>query len=147
MTELEKVIKGANCCITRLKKTYTCGFECPYKNHPLGCKVVLLKDVLSIAEEQEPRIMKIEELEKTDEPVFIELRTKDEKEEKLTCFGLLESLDDIAFHFIIDKWLLDGKPYVRFYGCVLKRKEYSIDWRAWNKKPTIEQMKDVKWND
>lgn len=71
MTELEKVIKGANCCITRLKKSGTCGFECPYKNHPLGCKVVLLKDVLSIAEEQEQRIMAIEALEKQEsfEPV------------------------------------------------------------------------------
>lgn len=96
--------------------------------------------------EQDPKVMSLKELEETKDPVFIELRTKDEDDKALTCFGLLSEWDNLAFHFIIDQWLLDGEPFAKFYGCELKRKEYCTEWRPWNKRPTEERMKEEKWD-
>lgn len=105
----------------------------------------LATSIEELLKAQEARVMAIEELEETEEPVFIELKTKSNDEEVMTCFGLLSEWDNLAFHFIIDQWLLNGKPFFKIYGCELKRKEYNIQWRPWNKLPTIKQMKSVKW--
>ena len=134
----EKVIKGANCCITRLKKTGTCGFECPYKNNPLGCKVVLLRDVLSIAEEQEPRVMTLEEV-KCSEIVFIEewADPSDGVEPIIRpciivavkngfLIGIVDQEEDLTIHFFLD--------------------QYGIDWRCWTARPTEEQQEETPWN-
>lgn len=118
--------------------------DCPY-NKGFHCLTPVLKDALELIKREEPRVMTIEELEETGEPVFIELKTKGDDDKELTCFGLLSEWDDLAFHFIVDQWLLDGEPFFKIYGCELKRKEYNIQWRPWNKLPTIEQMKAVKW--
>ena len=95
--------------------------------------------------EQDPKVMSLKELEETKDPVYIELRTKDDDDKALTCFGLLSEWDDLLFHFIIDQWLLDGESFCRFYGCELKRKEYCTEWRPWNKRPTKERMREEKW--
>lgn len=110
---------------------------------------VHITEALSMAidalKEQNPKVMSLKELEETKDPVYIELRTKGEDDKALTCFGLLSEWDDLVFHFIIDQWLLDGEPFVRFYGCELKRKEYCTEWRPWNKRPTKERMREEKW--
>lgn len=96
--------------------------------------------------EQDPKVMSLKDLEETKDPVFIELRTKGEDDEALTCFGLLSEWDDLMFHFIVDQWLLDDEPFFKIYGCELKRKEYCTGWRPWNKRPTKERMKEEKWD-
>lgn len=114
------------------------------------CLYPVIKEALHMGiealKEQDPKVMSLKELEETKDPVFIELRTKDEDDKALTCFGLLSEWDDLLFHFIIDQWLLDGEPFMRFYGCELKRKEYCTEWRPWNKRPTKERMKEEKWD-
>ena len=145
MAELEKVIKALENCTDEIKCR-----DCPWETCETFCLSVkvpldLAKAALSLLKAQEPRVMTIKELEETEEPVFIELKTKGDDDKALTCFGLLSELDNLAFHFIIDQWLLDEEPFCKIYGCELKRKEYNIQWRPWNKRPTIKQMKAVKW--
>lgn len=130
MVNRERVIKGANCCITRLKKTGTCGFECPYKNNPLGCKVVLLKDVLSIVAEQEPRVMTLKEIVSA-ECVWIEYATS---ENIVIALPWNIELTDDTYNFI-------GMPncFVEF------RSLYGEEWRCWTSRPTDEQRKATPW--
>ena len=113
-------------------------------------RYAMLREALDMAiealKEQDPKVMSLKELEETKDPVYIELRTKDDDDKALTCFGLLSEWDCLTFRLIIDQWLLDGEPFCRFYGCDLKRKEYCTEWRPWNKRPTKERMKEEKWD-
>ena len=140
MIDREKVIKAIEICYT---SGHNCT-ECPLFSKD-DCNDELMYNVLALLKEQEPRVMTVKELEETEELVFIELKTNGDDDKVLTCFGLLSEWDNLAFHFIIDKWLLDGKPFFRIYGCELKRKEYNIQWRPWNKRPTIKQMEATSW--
>lgn len=59
MAELEKVIKGLECCVGS-KKVDECGWEdgdykeCPYNGNTNGCVFRLMKDALSLLKAQEP---------------------------------------------------------------------------------------------
>ena len=145
---IDRVITALDVCANgNLDNGRTCRV-CPYLVYCITNPMKqIFRDALSVLREQKPRVMSVKELEETKEPVFIELRTKGDDEQRLTCFGLMESWDGSLFHFIIDQWLLDGEPFAKFYGCELKRKEYGIDWRPWNKRPKAEQMKEEAWND
>jgi hypothetical protein len=143
MVNREKVIKGANCCITRLKKTGTCGFECPYKNNPLGCKVVLLKDVLSIATEQEPRVMTLDEVIKhySLPPVVLDDLNWQE--------DYLQDIEPLYFDFPVEDSLLVHWRGYNQAGKYINDWEasYGQKWRCWTSRPSDEQREAVKWDE
>lgn len=144
MADREKVIYSIERCTCHVPDACR---DCIYMEHPYPtCHDTLLNEAVELLKAQKPKVMSLKELEETKDPVFIELRTKDEDDKALTCFGLLSEWDDLLFHFIIDQWLLDGEPFARFYGCELKRKEYCTEWRPWNKRPTKERMMEEKWD-
>lgn len=50
-----KVMKGIENCIKRMTTTGQCDYDCPYYHNPYGCKVVMLKDALSLIRAQETK--------------------------------------------------------------------------------------------
>ena len=60
MTELEKVIKGLECCLGKGQKRGMCE-DCPYNTGRMKCNLGEMHiDALAMLKEQEPRVMTLE---------------------------------------------------------------------------------------
>lgn len=130
MIDREKVIKGFEICYYTISKCE----NCPYHNLPDGqlCTDRLLRDVLTILKEQEPRVMVPTEVYTADF-VYVEfdgvitpaLRTSKEREGHRESYFATQQL---------------GGEWMRW-------DDYGITWRCWTSRPTDEQKKAVKWNE
>ena len=138
MLDLEKVIKGLECC-TNVYPSTTWG-ECKERNCSyLGkdCELAVMADALELLKAQEPRVMAIEEVKHAEagSVAWVEWR-REGKINSVIFFRLInKGIDDsLEFH------VLDGFVAVRL-AC------YGTEWRCWDSRPTDEQRKAVKWDD
>lgn len=126
MVEYEKVISGLEHHIGKCE--HTCDDEsCPYWGRAF-CETYLCKDVLELLEEQKPRVLTLKEIK-----------------------AYINSLDDDKKPLWLE-WstipLVSGWVFPSMVTDLMKRylKSYNINWRPWTSRPTVEQMKAVKWD-
>ena len=137
MNKQEKVINGMECCIKRMTTTGRCDYDCPYYHNPHGCKVVMLKDAISLSKAQEPRVMTLEELKSyLGKPVWIEEKGCEPYCEVVfdmdgVCFGLTKG--EVEFGGVITGHAMFA---VGGYGSI---------FRAWTEEPTDEQREATPW--
>ena len=149
MVDREKVNKGLETCTGDKDCT-----ECPYEDDENNlCDALMMADALALLKEQEAHVMSREEMieaGKNHDAIYVEDGTG-------RCFwGLaVEGIEPpkdkpynypggVLFNAInADEDMWDGDFYLM---CDAEAKPRPMGWRAWNKKPTDEQRKAVKWN-
>lgn len=134
MIDREKVIRGLEACARDVGIMHC--RECPYNGIP--CITLLLRDVIALLKEQEPRVMTLEEARET-------LHTSDflvmEEPHRSSIF--LGHRGEWHFDLSNGEYLdfddLDvGSDYVVEYGKI---------FRFWTSRPSEEQRKAVPWDD
>ena len=133
MADIEKVIKGLECCTFILGKR-KCN-ECPYQKDN-GC-YQLQDDFHALMKEQEPRVMTLEEVKRhnnQDGCVWFEQPT-------YNAVAAFARKDDEDCTEIISPYLL-GDP---INHCYMGNRFYGNAWRCWTSRPTDEQRQAVKW--
>lgn len=141
MNEREKIVNAfLHCRVNEL-----CSTNCPYwdRNPSIkGCTHKLATDVYSLLEEQEARVMTLDEIRKADY-VWLEVNwpyTKDH--EPYLNIALPVPYEDwnhedmILFRVKADIDQADHDCSVHYFGTV---------WRCWTAKPTPEQMSGTEW--
>ena len=133
MTDREKVIKGLE-CLTRAtefnaKLKSECS-ECAYKG--TDCELTVMKDALKVIQAQEPRVMKLEEVDEG-KPYWLEMRGA--VSEYAIC-----NLNDHG-----DSAFLDFATQLGYK--TLETDGYGKCWRCWTARPTDEQREAVSWDD
>lgn len=142
MAELEKVIKGLECCFDEECK------KCPYQDGPY-CKAIpkkekamidipsnLARDALTLLKAQEARVMPADEIILSAEPskwLWVE-RKGDYCAEAYKAGKTISGL--IAFECETPCAFL----YCEYPG------EYGKSWRCWTSRPTDDQREAVKWD-
>lgn len=129
MPDVEKVIKGFECC-----DNDDCD-NCPYfrsdDENDLGtCKATLHRDAIALLKAQEPRVLGLDEFHRG---MAVWLEYVDKEDVVLVIGG---SSCGGAKCFITEYDL----------GVSALDSEYGIRWRAWTAKPTIKMQKAVKWD-
>lgn len=146
MTDLEKVIKGLECCVGGFPGKDACA-RCKYQP-PEHCGNGAIMDALELLRAQEPRVMTVEEVVghivlghdkkmyfEFDDGEIEELNAKDIAYNDYLCDEDMPTLYEPNLKWLCGK-LYDGVIVV----------EYNIVWRCWTVRPTGEQMEAVKWD-
>ena len=157
MTNLTKVIIGLGCHISDPEGHLDCD-TCPYSrratgdnsiSNSAGCLNRLHIDALELLKEQNPHVLTWDEMVeagKNHEAVYLE---EHENAYQKRFWGIaVEGIEPpkrgynypggTQFNVVdADDDIWDGD----LYGL-----DASLGWRAWNRKPTEEQMKAAKWN-
>ena len=130
MPDVEKVIKGLECCMLSYKDGCD---ECPYfgKNMYM-CQELLGEDALALLKEQEPRVMTLEEVTE-DRPDVVWF---DDRHYKLTYPVFISNGEVTGWIVSQSRSCIERHDHVEGYG---KR------WRCWTSRPTDEQREAVKW--
>ena len=128
MTNLEKAIKGLECCMNDGREYYEpSNGKCPYYKDDItasACVDDLFHDIYALLKTQESRVMTLEEIKScSHESVWFEEKPNH------TIKQLTQA--EIAALILIG-YLHDWNGF----GTV---------WRCWTAKPTEEQRKAVKW--
>lgn len=130
MPDLQKVIKGLECCLG----VHDCDIdpkeECPYNGMAL-CAMCLKYDVMELLKEKEPRLLTIEEITGDGECWF-------------------EGINGACGY--ADCYMCNGSKEVEINRISMRPEYVSWDdfkkkWRCWTSRPTDEQRKAVKWDD
>jgi len=132
MPDLEKVIKGLECCI----KGDCRENACPYALDN-ACRKSLAIDALSLLKAQEPRVMDADEIVLSADPskwLWVE-RKGDYCTEAFKAGKTISGL--IAF---------DSETPGAFLYCE-RPDEYGKTWRCWTARPTDEQMAVTPWSE
>ena len=134
MTELEKVIKGLECCSVQHGN---CG-ECPYYDPMMGmfdsdCKLQMQADALALLKEQEPRVLTLDDVCGGGE-CWIEYKYGGHGYADV----YLEEPDGTALVYRC-KPVGDRKPETVWLH------DYGKLWRGWNYRPSPEQMRETPW--
>lgn len=132
----EKIIKG----ITHCKAQYGCyncqsidGEDCPYVDEP-DCRFSIMQDAFNLLKEQEPRVMKLEDVKAFGwDYCYLEEERLPGKEYRTVC-------GDYALTCIT--W-----PCVASMRIQHGDNNYGKKWRCWTAKPTDKQRQAVKWNE
>lgn len=134
MADIEKVIKGLECCASMNGSACR---ECPYSSECVAGEATyqtgtahLAADALELLKAQEPRVMTLKEIISA-ECVWIEYATSGNV---VIALPWDIELTDDTYNFI-------GMPncFVEF------RSLYGEEWRCWTSRPTDEQRKAAKW--
>lgn len=149
MADLEKVIKGLECCIKSISECQ-CTDGCPYEDNCWGQNseaddgdpmyLDLMRDALTMLKAQQTgiaeleaaqtaRVMTLGEIRKAD-CVWLEVK---HWEENLLDVTIYRGETDRTFNFE--------------YGFCQMTELYGRQWRCWTSKPTDEQRKAVKWDE
>ena len=144
----EKVIRGLE-AHANPKTCETCaGEDCPYYDRDgsytaVTCSSFLAADALALLKEQEPRVLTLEEARAT-------LRTADflyceDKNDDTMAGGLTRGVLNDS-----DYWDLSNGEYMTL-ECLDEGEdleaEYGKTFRFWTSRPTLEQMRDTKWEE
>lgn len=141
MPDREKVIEG----IEAIREFF--GFALPSQMPLFESYQRILTDAISMLKEQEPHVLTRDEMKNMiGESVFVE-EPPNNADPKNGWAVVTEGVEppEEGFNFpggvdfnAESAWdIYDGDLYGLDKGC---------GWRAWNKKPTPKQMKDVKWD-
>lgn len=136
----EKVVKGLKVC-DPANYPASCK-ECPYKdfavlqpNDEQRCRIALLRDLLEILAEEQPRVMTLEEV-KAAEVFWIEDRTDPDED------GLVPDICPATITMIhSDEWEL----MIKGLKGTVRIDEYGETWRCWTSRPTEKQAREVEW--
>lgn len=154
LPDREKIIRGLECCTDHYHRAdcYGCYQEGP--GFGFACRESLMRDALALLREQEPRLLGLEEvkaialreaeriLSSKVEPVWLE-----QNEGGLTNLALvliswwyMEGVDEdeTAFEFIAKHFGTDIDDTLNYL-------DYGKRWRAWTRKPSLEQRKEAAW--
>jgi len=123
MPDLEKVIKGLECC------AFGDCTPCPYTE--TRCQEHLCGDALDLLKEQEPRVMKPEEIPNYDGAIYLEDFGEPEIVIAVYCRGVARRV----------KFAVRGTR-----STIAGYDDYNKRWRAWTSRPTNEQRKAVPWD-
>jgi hypothetical protein len=138
MAEREKVVRGLELCAydpdpgQELKELRSCP-ECPY--YRAGCSPQLIRDALALLQEQEARVMTLEELRDVGQ-VW-----------EISAPPYLWLDKNRSIYNTISFWCAWRDIYEMIHGRHDKYTDenYGSEWRCWNAFPTPEQMRDTKW--
>lgn len=143
-TEREKVMTWLEIC----GKNDDCSGCCPYgdEGETFNCRTKLIADAFDLLKEQEPRVLTREEMKNMiGESVFVE-EPPNNADPRCGWAEVTEGIEppEEGFNFpggvdfnAESAWdTYDGDLYGLDKGC---------GWRAWNRRPTPEQMKAVTW--
>lgn len=137
MTELEKVVKGLECCIT------TCTLDecekCPYIGKRdfvrIECETDLLRDALALLKARISRMLTLDEIiAACGEPVWFEENTL---QGSYGAWGVVKGINEPY------KAVEIGGVRYTYWA----KAKYNITWRCWTSRPTDEQRKAVKWDE
>lgn len=137
MADLEKVLKG----LERCRKGFC--FACPYNDgvdDNVDCKQKWADDALALLKEQEPRVLTLEEVQalQNNDVVWLE-----DKGKPKIIPGIVKSRQ------LWPHSVAMVTNFIRSDGCTVTGGDEDCGkrWRCWNKRPTDEQRKAVKWDD
>lgn len=132
MTDREKVIKGLECAIG-IRGIKNCAY-CPYDDdlNCLGCSIVI-HDALALLKEQAPRVLTLDEAVDGTHVYYVEFQYHLDRGWVKCDFDRMYVDGEVAMLFLRDK---------TFYQ---QKEDYGQLWRLWNRRPTDEQMRAVKW--
>lgn len=151
MPDLEKVIAGLECCQTKEGTSYTeCeAGGCPYRYEGVDCMTKLHQNALALLQEQEPRVMTMEEVEAYKGFVWVEFQSRTAARNttlSLECVTV-RATDNFPDSFILATdsgiaWTRDRCDYNAgiWFGT-------NSGWRCWTARPTDEQRKAVAWDE
>ena len=137
----EKVIKGLDCC----KDIHTAGagnaqgcIECQY-NHTQNdgmngypCIRKLFNDALELLQTQEPRVMTLDEVQVSIDPVWLEGGMAG------GTWAMMPFTREYSIEFVADGVCTVYPAFA--IG------EYGKTWRCWTSRPTDEQREAIPWN-
>lgn len=136
MIDLEKAIKGLECCVDY---DYKCN-NCPYQDDggaEDGCYCDELKtDALALLKAQEPRVMTLEEVKscwRNREIAFLVEYNDGGNMVWMLYYCYLSTLEEIV--------LVDEIAHIHNYGV----DGYGIDWRCWTARPDEETRRATPW--
>lgn len=134
MADLEKVIKGLECCLVSIDSE-GCTKECPYyeacqKSEYYDVFQPVMKDALELLKAQEPKLLTIEEITGDGECWFEGINGAYGYADCYMCTASEE----------VEVNLISRKPeYVSFNDFMKK-------WRCWTSRPTDAQREATQWN-
>lgn len=142
MAELEKVIKGIECCLGG-SNADACE-QCPYEDecaHAVGkSPSPLRRDALSLLKAQEPRVMTLEEIEDAlDNVVWLDIPGA---ENLADGFSLIMAYSRKNGFVLLDSPFGDNPSQDRF-----EYTDYNKTWRCWTSRPTDEQRAVTPWSE
>ena len=123
MNEIDKIIKGLDCC----KNGTLCG-KCPYNNGDIkNCTSSLAIDVLNLIHKQAT----VKTLEEVCE----------------STFALME-FQDVIFPCLVktDIYCNDVRMTDETGSRYMEKDEYGKTWRCWSAMPTPEQRESTEWD-
>ncbi|MBR3020415.1 MAG: hypothetical protein IKH57_25685 [Clostridia bacterium] len=129
MPDLEKVIQGLECCVAEPNEFGDCNSsKCPYAS--IDCIQRLMVDVLVLLKVQRPRVLTLEELKESDDPIFFETQS------------------GVIYDWAI-KCTANGKHvFLTIRNSTIQAfriGRYGISWRCWTSKPTTKQREAAPW--
>ena len=141
MTDREKVIKGLEILINGCEYIH-CDDCCFYiSTKPLRCGLreeQIKEDALSLLKEQEARVMTLDQLEDAlDTVVWLETPVS---ENLADGYSLIMAYSHKYGYMVFDSPFGDNPSQDR-----LEYSEYGRSWRCWDRRPSEEKRKVVKW--
>lgn len=139
MSDREKVIKGLDSCAKWMGENDddACG-NGPY--HPShfsyddnNCIAALNNDAIALLKEQAPHVLTLDEAVDGTQVYYVEFQYHLDRGWVKCDFNRMYVDGEVAMLFLRDKTFYQQKEH---YGQL---------WRLWNRRPTDEQMKAVKW--
>ena len=139
----KKVIEGLERCDLY---GYCADKQCPYYEN-VTCHEALRRDTLSLLEEQEPRVMTLEEVQKIstedlDGVVWLESRMYSDPDNgdcNIWFSGWANPVESCEMDIHI--YAFGNEVPVE-----AKKRMYGITWRCWTSRPTDEQREATPWN-
>lgn len=114
--------------------------EAGFRGHGTVCKAIA--EAVEALKAQETRVLTLEEVRTAEdcmEPVFLEMNAERETPDVFSW----RTVKHITPLFDKDIYVLDNVGF----SSALYSEWYGMSWRCWNKRPTYEQQKAVKWDD
>jgi len=139
MSDIEKVVKGLECCMTGDGVVPNCE-ECPYTmvgNNTCDSVAALFGDALALLKAQEPKVMTLDEARTAlhnDSIVWIELK------DKLIAAGI--RMDETDYFLMQNDDVLN----ITDLDWEDMENEYGKRVRVWTAEPSEEQRKGTSWN-
>ena len=137
MAELEKAIKGLECCILRDPDDHARCSQCSYESN---CVNRLKMDALELLKAQVPRVMPLEELWHMEhKPVYLERKNS---RLYMTEPSIVLKTERCYIPSVGDGYILmrENKIHDKYWAC-----DYNKTWRCWTSRPTDEQREAAPW--
>lgn len=141
MAEIEKVVRGLECCCEQHGGPELCE-QCPYTNEPFPCGNAIMRDALALLKEQMPRVMTLEEAREAirdggEDVIFWEEKTSLNPHVLGIGLRMIDS-EEIVFpnNDYVTFDALDDQKVVSEYGSL---------FRLWSSRPSAEMMENTPW--